>query len=340
MANVSVGILGLGRLGASVGLALKRHNRQGGQHKFTISGYDASASSVKAAKKLSAVDQVGSQPEQMARDRDIVFMALPYAEVQTAYELIAPSLRPGAVIVDMSSLKQPSLDWARKNLPENVHIVCAAPVVNPRYLFEGTDETSRASEDYFDQGTMMLMPSVNCITEAISLASDLSEILGARPHFYDPNEHDALIASTEALPSLLGMVYFYTLSQRNGWGDIQRLTNPAFGMLSRHLFDTHPDDLSHFWMDSSSHLLRYLDEMIASLRDFRALIADEERDALDAALANASSDYETWINRRHNNRWEADEKLSAETPTFGGVMGNMFGGALAGRLRRDKKDKD
>jgi prephenate dehydrogenase len=339
MAEVSVGILGLGRTGASIGLALKRHSQQGGKHKFTVTGADSNSSNVKQAQKIKAVDKVENRIENAARGQDIVVMALPYGEVETAYSLMLPLLRPGAVIIDLSPLKQPVLRWAAENLSPEIHIVCAAPIVNPKYLFEGTDETARATDDFFNKGTFMLMPSVNCIQEAIALASDFAGILGAEPHFYDASEHDALIAGTEALPSLVGMLYFYAFSQSSGWGDTQRLTNPAFGMLTRHLFDAHPDDLRQFWLDSSGELLRHLDDLIANLNTFRTLIAEGDRDAVDSALETASAAYEAWVNRRYNNRWQDAERLDAPTPSFGSAMGTMLGGsALAGRLGRGKKD--
>lgn len=339
MADVSVAILGLGRIGASVALALKRHSQGGGQHKFNVIGYDSSADNVKNAQNLKAVDKVENRPENAVKGCDIVVVALAFGEVQMAYQIMARSLRAGAVIIDMSPLKVPSAKWASEYLPDEVHVVGMSAVVNPKYLFDGTDETKRATADYFDKGTMMVMPGVKCIQEAIRLASDFATILGSKPHFYDPAEHDALVASTEKLPALLGAAYFHYISRSSGWGDIQRLSNPAFGMLTHHLFDTHPDDLRDLWLDDSANLLRHLDEVIASLGELRAVIAKGDGDGLGTALEDAAREYELWVNRRHNNRWQTDEMLDTKTPTFGGMMSTMIGGSLASKLR-GKKDDD
>lgn len=335
MANVSVGILGLGRMGAAVGLALKRYNQQGGDHTFNITGYDSRPNHVKTAQKINAVDNVTNRPHEAVKNKDIVVMALPYAEVKAAYEFIQGDLRAGVVIMDMSVLKQTSLAWADKNLPAEVHVVSMTAIVNPKYLFDGTDETERATEDYFDNGVMMVMPSVKCIPEAVNLASDFAAILGAKPHFADPAEHDALVAGTEALPAVLGVTYFHSMMQNKGWLDSQRFTNPGMGMLTRHLFDSHPDDLRDLFRDSKDDLLRHLDRMIARMTEFREALAKNDRDALESLLESTSGEYEAWINRRYNNRWQADEQINTDTPTMGGVMGNMFGGFLTNR--GDKK---
>ncbi len=338
MADVAVTILGLGRAGASVALALKRYNQQNSEHRFIVTGYDTNPDSARHIHKIKAVEEVKNRPEAAVKDADIIVMAMPQAEVLAAYELIKQAMRSGAVIIDLSTLKAVSLEWGDKNLPEGVHMVCATPVINPKYLFEGVDETTRATEDYFDKGVMMLMPSVKCIKEAISLVSDFTVILGSSAYFLDATEHDALMVWTNVLPSVLGVAYFYKLMKSSGWEDAQRLTNPAMAMLTHHLLDTHPDDLNQTWVDSGDSLLRALDDMILTLREVRTALASKDRDALASTLEQSSEQYEKWINRRHNNRWQIDEALATDSPSFGDVMGNMFGGFLTNRIGRGKKD--
>jgi prephenate dehydrogenase len=326
MAEISVAILGLKRSGASVGLALERYNQNSKKsgHTFLVSGYDTSSDIAKAAQEMGAIKDTQRELEAVTRDKDIVIVALPFGEVEAAYELMSSSLRSGVVVVDMSMLAQSSLKIAEKHLPEDAHVVCVAPMVNPKYLFEGVDDASRASADFFDGGSMMVMPSVSCVKEAVTLAADLSKILGSTPNFYDPAEYEPLIGGTEGLPSLLGVALFYNLSKNDGWADYQRLTNPAFGMMTRHLFDTHPDDLREFWMNSGASFVRHIDELMLSLREFRTLIADGDNDALSGALDTISKEYESWYNRRMHNDWD---KGKIEQPSLSGasLMGNMFG---------------
>ncbi len=341
MANVSVGILGLGRIGASVALALKRYsNTKDARHVFDIVVSDSRAGTREDANKMGIAPKIERNLFDAAENKDIVIFTLPYAEVKAAYEVIGPLLRPGAVIMDTSPLKQPSLQWAAKYLRAEAHVVGMTPILNPKYLFEGVDDTQYASEDLFDKGTMLLTPSVSAIKDAVELASDFSTLLGATPHFLDPAEHDGLIALTEGLPALLGVTAFYLLQHNRGWGDIQRLTNPGFGLLTHHLFDTHPDDLRDLWLNNRDNLLRSLDDYAEALRSFRDVLAANDQAALESALIKASEEYSQWINRRHNARWE--ESVGDQAPSMGQLMfGNMMGGLLGKRLRRDGNgDKD
>jgi prephenate dehydrogenase len=333
MATVSVAILGLGRIGASAALALKRYNEgKDTQHTFEVTAADLRAGVRDDAQKI-GLPKIERNLFDAARGRDIVVLALPYADVPAAYKSLAGEFRPGAVVLDTSPLKQPSLAWAKEHLPSEVHMVGMTPVLNPKYLFDGLDDTAHAQPDLFDKGGMLLTPSVSAVRDAVELASDFSTILGATPFFVDPAEHDSLMALTEGLPELLGVAAFYMASRRDGWNDAQRLTNPAFGRLTRALFDTHPDDLRDGWLNNRENLLRHLDALLENLRLFRGILAQNDRDALTGALFEASEAYSAWVNRRHKARW--DEESSQEKPPSMGIsmMTSLMGGFLTRRLQ-------
>ncbi|RMF79816.1 MAG: prephenate dehydrogenase [Chloroflexi bacterium] len=340
MADVSIAILGLGRIGASIGLALQRYNNsKDAKNHFTITAADTRPIVVDEAKDLNVAEKIIRKPLDAAREQDIVVIALPYAEVEALYEYIGDDLREGTVIMDMSILKTPSLKWAEKYLPSHAHLVGMTPVINPAYLYDGLEDTQNARADLFDKGNMLLMPSPTCVTDAVELASDFSALLGATPHFLDPAEHDSLIAATEGIPALLGTMTFYILQRGAGWHDAQRLTNSAFGKLTHHLFDTHPDDIRDFFHHNRDNTLRYLDEMINGLTAFRAILAENDKDALEATLIEAADEYKDWVNRRYRARWE-DEDRSIKTPTMGEIMGGAVGGFLTNRFSNKDDDED
>ncbi len=338
MATISIAVLGLGRLGASTALALKRYSQQkDAQHIFDITCADLRAGVRDDAQKLGLPGKLERDVFKAAAGRDILVLALPYADGEAAYRGLADVLRPGAVVLDMSPLKQPPLAWAQKHLPPQTHLVGITPILNPKYLFDGLEDTAHAQADLFDKGTMLLMPGVTCVPEAVELAADFATVLGAKPHFLDPAEHDSLAALTEGLPALLGVALFAIAARSRGWPDAQRLTNPAFGRLTRPLYDTHPDDLRDDWLDNRANLLIQLDALLETLRALRGVLAANDRPAVEALLSEAADAYSAWITRRVNGRWEDD--LNAPQPPPGGTMLNtLMGGFLARRLTGRKDD--
>lgn len=335
MADISIAILGLGRLGTSVGLALKRYNESSGaKHHFTVTGFTSTPDQGKQAQQMKALDHFKHQAHEAVAGQDIVVMAMPYAEVEATYQYIGQDFRPGAVIVDFSPLKRPSLNWAKEHLSSEVHLIGATPLINPSRIYDGADEIARASNDLFDGGLMLLMPSVTSIPAAIELGSDFATILGSKAQFIDPDEHDSLMASMESLPSVLGVAYFYMMMNNRGWSDAQRFSNTAFSMLTHRLFDTHPDDMRDLWMGTRTDLVRHMDTLIGVLKQMRNSLAESDRDTLESTLGAASEQYEEWYNRRVKNNWDK-EALKAPDSNAGGVMNTLFGGFISNRLRDD-----
>jgi prephenate dehydrogenase len=340
MSKITVTIAGLGRVGASLGLALKRYNaRPDARHQFEITGVEYRPGVLKDLEKLDAVDRTTRSLADAARDRDIVVLALPYAEVRRAYRDCAASIRPGGVVLDLSPLKLPSAAWAAEYLPPQAHQVGATPVLNAQYLFDGVDDTSYAAADLFDKGTMLLMPAPNCVPDAVELASDFSTLIGASVRFMDPAEHDSLAGAVHGLPALLGVALFRMAAGSPGWDDIQRMTNPDFGRVTHHLFDTHPDDLRDLWLNNRDSLVRHTDSLIETLQQFRDVLAADDRDAVEAALVDAADRYTGWLSRRVSGKWDQEDAPRASSTES--LMSGLMGGYLAKRLLgdRDKNSK-
>lgn len=336
MPELSVAILGLGRIGASIGLSLKRYQDDVGRYTFNITGYDPRPKYDEEAQKQKAVDRTANRAYQAVNGADIVVVAMPYEDLQRTYQDVGGGARDGVVILDTSVMKQPSLNWAKQYLSEEKHLIGITPIVNPAYLYQSGDDQAMAAADLFDKGSMLLTPAPDCAKEAVDLAVNFSTILGATPRFFDPAEHDILTTYTEQLPDIMGTALFYTLMKRSGWNDTQRLTNPAFAVLTRALYDKHPDGLRDEWLHNREMLVQSMDALLSTLQTFRDLLAENEHDAIEAAVVEAAEEYEGWINRR--NQGSYDEKPAGGNVSSPSIMGGLLGENLARRLTGKKDD--
>ena len=338
MARLTIAILGLDRLGASIAIRLRAYSNKGGQHQFELVGYDSREDFEKPARKLKVMDKVERKPHSAVEQADLVIMNLPYEDLRVAYELIAPSLPDGAVLLDTATIKQPSLKWAAEYLGPEQHWIGFTPVVNSTYMFEHETSPEHASEDYLYESMIYLTPSVDCLREAIDLAVNFSIILGGKPAFLDPAEHDSLTAITEEIPQLLSIAAYSTAMHHNAWGDAQRLTNAPFNVLTRYLLTHHPDALRDEWLANRERLARGIDDLLGILGDVRDRLAAGDETAIEAFLIDASDDYQEWINRRHRGEW--DEHSGPSVQYDNSIASSLFGGAISKRLfgRRDGKD--
>ncbi|MBN1964858.1 MAG: prephenate dehydrogenase [Anaerolineae bacterium] len=343
MAEVKVAILGLERLGASFGLALKAYMAdKNARHSFTITGHDDRGYNAKTAKTLGAVDNTVRQPHDAVKGAQIVVLAAPYHKTELLYQLIGPDLAPGAVVLDTSPLKRPSVGWVAECLATEpqyaAYMVGITPVLNPETLMSFSTEIDDARADLFKRGLMILAPDASSPPEAVELASEFARIVGATPHFMDVDEHDALVAAMEGLPAALSLAMFRTLSEQGAWSDMRRLTNPSFAAMTHHFHAHHLNSIWALLHYNRENTVRYLDLLLDTLQEVRDSLA-EDADGLriEAALEQSMSRYEAWEGQRHSNVWEKEDTgLPA-----GGVMqqvGSMFLGRRA--MERGEKDEE
>ena len=335
MAKLTIALLGLDRLSMSMALRLRTYMEKGGQHQFELIGHERRDDFEKAARKFKALDKVERNAYSAVERADLVVMNLPYEDLRAGYELVAPSLREGVVVLDTAAIKGPSLAWSAQYLNEDQHWIGFTPVVSAEHVFDHRLEPEYASDDYFVDSAMYLTPAVTSMREAIDLAVNFTLILGSKPHFLDPAEHDSLTTITEEMPQLLSIAAYTAAMRHNAWADAQRLTNAPFNVLTRYLFTHHPDALRDEWLANRDALGRAIDALTVILRDVRERLADGDEDAIEAFLMAASDDYQAWINRRHKGDW--DEKSTVREDYDNSIAGALFGGALSKRLfgRRD-----
>src|SRR3990172_2498704 len=118
--QVNVAIIGLDRLGASFGLALKRSQDQPkADHHFTIIGCDPKGEAMKTAHKLGAVDNFNRALLKAIEGADLIIANVPSGSAEELYARLGPELKPGTVVLDTSILKQPVIEWAARSFPTN-----------------------------------------------------------------------------------------------------------------------------------------------------------------------------------------------------------------------------
>ncbi|MBK7180086.1 MAG: prephenate dehydrogenase/arogenate dehydrogenase family protein [Chloroflexi bacterium] len=241
----NVSIIGLGRLGASIGLAVKKSSAT-----MTVIGHDRNQDVAKIAQSpVGAVDKVEANARNLASRADILVLAVPMSELEPLLSVIGDAIQPHALILDFSSLKQPGLKWAAKYLVQG-HYVGASPVLAADWLTDGRVEVEAASADLFKNSIFCLMPSPKADPQAVETAVNFGSLIGAVPYFVDPMEYDSLLQGLEVVPGLLGAAMFRAITQSTGWRDMLRFAGLPFAQTTsqrwgRHRLPGHEQQNSH-----------------------------------------------------------------------------------------------
>jgi len=316
MKTQTITIIGLDRVGASIGLALRHSSLD-----VTVIGHDADATKGQIAKEtVLAIDQAEWNLVNAARKADILVITTPISDLEGILQVIGGELQPHTLVLDFSSLKRLGLAWAEQYLHQG-HYVGAMPILAAPYLTDGRSETSTATPDLFKNSAFCLMPSPNADPQAVETAVNFGLLLGALPYFVDPDEYDNLVQGSEILPGLVSLAMFNALQKATGWRDMQRFAGLPFALMTRPLQDER--DISLHALQNRQVTLRWLDAMMDELKAVRRLIYEENDEILAALTEQLSVEREKWLDARQENDW--DERRSP--PIRPRTMGeHLFGG--------------
>lgn len=313
-------IVGLGLIGGSIGLALRHAGVAS-----TVVGHDKEPRTSSQAKKLGAVDRTDWNLISACEDSDLVILAIPLAGIKPTLQALSQYLRPGCVVMDTATLKQPVLAWADEALPHEVHFVGGNPIISQPMVGQSGPEAARA--DLFRNGLFCLTPSPNAEPAAVKLVTDLAMVLGSKPLFFDPAEHDGLLAAVEHLPIVLSVALLDMIIHQPTWRELRKVAGASFEV-STQLASTDPAGYGELCAANQENVVRWIDAFSAVLASLRQdlIEGDSEEialtDALSQRLEHALEERDRWLRDRAQGEWEGEQPVAM--PAKGSILADAF----------------
>ena len=323
--KLQVGIVGLGLVGASAGLALHKF-----QEKVTVVGHDRRPEVASTAKRLGAVDRTEWNLISAVVNADRVILALPLDEMRDTLSAIKQDLRPGCVIIDTADVKGPVMQWAAELLPPEVHFVGGHPIVLTDRL-----DVDGARSDLFENKLFCLTPDSRTDDTAVRLAADVIEAMGAKPFFMDAHEHDGLAAAVEHLPSLVAAALMSVTSRSVGWKDMRKLAGNQYYASTLMLAESGKDAIAGP-LANREHVVHWLDVFIEELSAYREQMLTGEAADLAVDIDRGLIAGQGWLAASLTGNWDA-EGPPAQVPSAGSTFRDMFFGSLGRPRERTKQ---
>jgi prephenate dehydrogenase len=332
-----VAIVGLGLIGGSIGMGLRRwseQNGKSGEGALEVIGFDTDLDQQHYAKKIGAVDRAEWELGKAIRDADLIVICTPVRATKEVFGDISPHLKSGAVVTDVGSTKVDVLEWAKESLPTTVSFVGGHPMAGKAQSIEA------AEADLFKGATWCVTPAVSADDPAIRNVLGMIAALGAEPYFLDPGEHDAYVAGISHLPFVLAAALMNSLAKDSSWRDMKSLTAGGFRDMTR-LSAGSPDMHRDIAITNREALLRWIDSYQSSLSEVRRLLeadGDETVAGLTTFFTEARDSRAEWATQttREGELLQGTQsELSKEG--FGDQMGRML---LGGFMRRKGNPAD
>ncbi len=328
-----IAIIGLGQIGASVGMALKEAHSP--LHRV---GFDKDVGVARAAQTLDAVDSLATRLPDAVRDADIVLIALPLGQIQSTLNLIGPYFKENSVIMDTAPVKGSMLK-SMQSLREGRYYVGLVPAVTAQALATPETGLKGARPDLFKRTVMIIDAPRGTPEEVEQLAINFARLVGAKPLLTDLLESDGLMAAAHILPQLTAAALLDATVGRPGWADGRKLAGRPFaGVTGGLAYYDDPTSLKAAALANPQAVVHALDMLLASLQDLRDDIESGDESAVIRRLQQAFDAREHWLDERGAAAWLSEGGEAPDMPKAGEqIMQMFFGNRIIDRKKKKEK---
>ena len=188
-----VAFIGIGLIGSSIARVMRRDGLAG-----SIIACARSDDTLNTVLELGLADEVTKDPAVAAEGADLVMICTPVLTYGAIAEVIAPALKPGAIVTDVGSVKASAIKAVSPHLPAGVHFVPGHPIA-------GTENSGPEAgfDTLFEGRWFLITPPPGTDQGAIDKVAELWTRAGSNIDYLEPEHHDQVLAITSHLPHLI-----------------------------------------------------------------------------------------------------------------------------------------
>ncbi|HHW05927.1 MAG TPA: prephenate dehydrogenase [Clostridia bacterium] len=199
-----VTIVGLGLIGGSYGLALKRAKPE-----LTVVGVDIDQESLDLGVSMKAIDWGTTDMARGVQEADVVIFATLVKAMPGLLRAAAPHLKPGAVVTDVGSTKSKLVAELRPLLPPGVTYVGGHPMAGSEM------KGIKGADPYlFENAVYVLTPLPDADPAAVEVVQELVRAVGAQVLLMSPEVHDQIVAAISHLPHVAAAALVNAVAKR------------------------------------------------------------------------------------------------------------------------------
>ena len=280
---MKVGIIGLGLIGGSMAIDLKRKG-----FAKEVLGVEAEPVNVAAAEKIGLVDRVVSF-EECVDISDVVVLAVPVGaavrmlpQVLDRYAAMAEDVRAGKVVMDVCSTKE-HLARSVKYHPMRRHYVASHPMAGTEYSGPWA-----AMPGLFDGHACIICDSEESAPKAVRTVENLYMCLNMRTIYMNASNHDVHTAYVSHISHVTSFALALTvLDKEKDEKHIFDLASGGFSSTVR-LAKSSPDMWTPILSQNRDNVLHVMDTYIEKMNAFREAISDGDEDKVRSLIEEAN----------------------------------------------------
>lgn len=279
----TISIIGLGLIGGSLGLALKKYNSG-----IKIKGYSRRFETTEVAVKMGTIDIPAPDLKNAVSEVSLVIIATPVLTIESIMQQIASYIARPCIVSDTGSTKSQVMEWAHKYLPGNVSFVGGHPMAGKE-----KSGIEAADANLFQNAVYCLTPDTHADKKATSYLKELVQSIKANPVVIDARVHDHLVAAISHLPFVLSEALMAICSKDSNWSEMAKLASSGFRDTTR-LASGDPVMYKDICATNQQEITHYIDELIKELQKIKTLI-DKDPNSLEPIFKAARQARENWL---------------------------------------------
>ncbi|MBC7544316.1 MAG: prephenate dehydrogenase/arogenate dehydrogenase family protein [Candidatus Sericytochromatia bacterium] len=265
-----IGVSGLGLMGGSLALALRRHAG------LAVLGHDPAPGVAELAVSRGIIDAV-ADPAAL-RACPVIFVAAPLRYLDSAFDALAGAT---GIVTDLGSTKGPVIGTGEARF--GGRFVGGHPMAGSEKI--GLDG---ADADLFQNAVWVLTATANTDPAALTTLETLLPRIGARVVRVPAPEHDAAVAMISHLPYLLACALVETAQRQPDQATLRLLAASGFRDTTR-LALSNPILGRDMCLTNGAAIHHLIPQLQAVLTDWAELIATGDGSALDTVLQRAAA---------------------------------------------------
>lgn len=260
-----IGIIGLGLMGGSMGLAIKKYLPG-----VKVAGYDLNQNHLNYALKQGMVDQELSPTN--IKEMEIIFIAVPVRSIITVLNEIYPEIDlKKTIVTDMGSTKAYLYQQIKEKFP-GLRYVGGHPMTGRE-----VSGPQGALADLFQNKNYILFKEAGKISSRLT---DLLKKIGAEVIYLEPEEHDKLVAFTSHLPQLVATCLVNEIiTVEAEFPLLSRLIGQGFLDLTR-IAASDPKMWVDIFLTNKDNLITAIDKFTTRLKHFKDILLDEDTEKI------------------------------------------------------------
>ena len=273
---MNVGIIGLGLIGGSIAIDLKR---KGYAHQ--VLGVEADSVNASAALKIGLVDRI-VQVEECVSESDIIILAVPVGAAARLLPQVLDMVDDTKTVTDMCSTKE-LLVKAVKDHPMRRRYVSSHPMAGTEYSGPWA-----AMPGLFDGHACIICDPQDSACDAVNLIEDLYTVLNMRTIEMSAENHDVHTAYVSHISHITSFALALTvLDKEKDEKHIFDLASGGFSSTVR-LAKSSPDMWTPILSQNRDNILHVMDTYIEKMNAFRHAIADGDEEKVRDLIEDAN----------------------------------------------------